>query len=264
MEGPRRTFLKWLGALGLYALWPARSSRAAPATPRRVIYLNPGHGGADQGAVHKDAVGKVDLTEAEANLGIALKLAALLREKGYTVILSREGDEDAPDEPRDINGDGRLNYRDGLQRVIDEANEQKADLLISIHNNGAPTRDARGTEIYYCASRPFADQNRRLARLALTHILEELKKAGYEPLNRGIKDDRVLYRGRGHLFLLGPAGTSTWRRQVHPRETKMPGILGETLFVTNDVEAALLKRDDIRAAIARGYAAAVDAFFATA
>ncbi len=262
MDTHRRTFLRLLSALGIYSLWPIRPASAEGKAAPKVIYINPGHGGSDQGAVHKNAKGEVDLTEAQANLGISLKLAELLRSRGYTVILSREDDGKDEGPPEDTNGDGRFNHRDGLQRIVDEANESKADLFISVHNNAAPVKSARGTEIYYCASRPFADKSKRLARLALTHIREELKKAGYESLNRGIKDDTVLYRNRGHLFLLGPAtGTSSWRRIVHPRETKMPGILGETLFVSNDTEAALLRREDIRAAIARGYADAVDAYF---
>lgn len=262
MDKHRRTFLKLLSALGLYSLWPIHPVVAEEKAAPKIIYINPGHGGGDEGAVHKNAKGAVDLTEAQANLGISLKLAELLRSRGYTVILSREDGGKAEGPPEDTNGDGRFTNRDGLQRVVDEANESKADLFISVHNNASSAKSAHGTEVYYCASRSFADKSKRLARLTLAHIVEELKKTGYESLNRGIKNDTVLYRNRGHLFVLGPStGTSAWRRIVHPRETKMPGILGETLFVSNDTEAALLRRDDIRAAIARGYADAVDEYF---
>ena len=262
MDQRRRTFLKLLGALGIYSVWPANPAGAEDKAAAKIIYINPGHGGGDEGAVHTNAKGVVDLTEARANLGISLKLAEILRAKGYTVLLSREDAGVKEDAPEDTNGDGRLTNRDGLQRVVDEANDSKADLFISVHNNAATAKSAHGTEVYYCASRTFGAKSKRLARLALAHILEELKSAGYESFNRGVKDDSSLYRNRGHLFVLGPStGTSSFRRIVHPRETKMPGILGETLFVSNETESALLKRDDIRAAIARGYAAAVDEYF---
>jgi N-acetylmuramoyl-L-alanine amidase len=41
----------------------------------------------------------------------------------------------------------------------------------------------------------------------------------------------------------------------------MPGALGEALFVSNDTEAALLQRDDVKQRIAEGYRDGVEAYF---
>ena len=96
-----------------------------------------------------------------------------------------------------------------------------------------------------------------------------MKNIDYEATDRGVKDDSVLFRWgryRGHLFVLGPARRSGWgwgRRSSHPRATKMPGVLGEGLFLSNDVEARLLASREVQLALARGYAAAVVAYFET-
>lgn len=53
----------------------------------KVIVIDPGHGGIDPGAV-----GKLDKTEDEINLDIALRLKRLLEHNGGIVIMTREED----------------------------------------------------------------------------------------------------------------------------------------------------------------------------
>lgn len=79
------------------------------------VLIDPGHS-ADPGAI-----GPTGLTEAEANLGIADKLAALLRHKGATVFMTRIDDSDVElyDRPR-------------------MAVEKGCDVFISVHNNSVP------------------------------------------------------------------------------------------------------------------------------
>ncbi|HHE46527.1 MAG TPA: N-acetylmuramoyl-L-alanine amidase, partial [Bacteroidetes bacterium] len=81
-----------------------------------VIALDPGHGGDDFGAI-----GPTGLTEKEANLRAALKLAQLLRRKGAKVVLTRSDDSPV-----------------GLVERIGIAEEAGADLLISLHHNALP------------------------------------------------------------------------------------------------------------------------------
>lgn len=236
---------------------------ADDTTPARTIFLDPGHGGPNGGgAVRRNSQGEVVLREQEVALAVALKTAELLRSQGYQVILSRENDQ-RPGSDRDINGDGRINYRDGLQAAVDLANASGADLFISLHSNSAQAPEASGIEVYYCDDREFAAENQRLAELVQAHLLQALQGIGYPAVDRGIKDDSVLYshrRRQGHLFVLGPARTgSRWR--VHPRASQMPGVLAEALFVTNEADAQLLASDEGQLALARGYAAAVEAYF---
>lgn len=250
-------------ALWAIAVLPAADGMAGTEAPVvRTVFLDPGHGDTDGGAVHRDARGEVVLREKDVNLAVALKTAELLRAGGYRVVLSRENDE-RPGRGQDVNGDGRLNRRDRLQAVVDLANASGADLFLSLHSNSAPDTTASGVEVYYCDEREFAGENRRLAELVQSHLLQALQEDGYQAVGRGVKDDSVLYRRRrwqGHLFVLGPARTGErWR--VHPRATTMPGALGEALFVTNEAEAKLLASEEGQWTLARGYAAAVDSYF---
>lgn len=221
-------------------------TQAPPPTPRppaakkgKLIFVDAGHGGYDSGAVHTGRDGRIDLMEKEVNLWIALKLAEMLRQDGYDVHLSRSIDSFmVPGGSTPIE----------LQTRVDEANRVGADLLVSIHHNGSLNSSLRGTEVYYCGHRGFASNNRRLAWLVQQGLVRNLRQAGYETVDRGIKDEAFL----GHFALLGPH---------MPRTSRMPGILGEALFVSNDADAAALRRADIREAIARGYLEGIKAYF---
>jgi len=252
--GPGGPFLLWSG--------PQPEAVAASAPAIHTVFLDPGHGGADSGAIRVNDRGEVILREKDVNLAVALKTAELLRAKGYRVILSRETNE-RPGSGEDVNADGRLSHRDNLQAVVDLANTSGAELFISLHSNSSQDPVASGVEVYYCADREFAAESRRLAELVQAELVETLRAIGYPALTRGVKDDGLLYswRGRrGHLFVLGPA--RTWGRwQVHPRATQMPAVLAEALFVSNNREAQLLASEAGQWALARGYVAAIEAHF---
>jgi len=274
-------------ALGLMALvgrmapkgtWPqppAVVGEPAPGQPAPtpsfarppLVAVDPGHGGSDVGGKHMNAQGVVDLTESQVNLRVALLLRERLEARGCDVYLTRSGDA-MPGEPlQDWNGDGEVNVRDDLQVRIDRINDQGADLLLSLHQNALDDVDpiascssgGGGTTTYYCADRPFAAQNLRLANLVHQRVLAAIRRFGYEPADQGVIDDHLLETptGKGdHLYILGP------HDKVIARPSNMPGVLSEPLFLTCEPEAALLARDDVRAALADAYAEAIMAYLA--
>ena len=234
----------------------------ADQQPVRTIFLDPGHGGKDSGAVRYDAKGEPEMLERDINLAVALKTERLLLDKGYQVILSR-GSGERPGNGEDVNGDGRVNRRDELQAVVDSANESNVDLFLGIHSNSSHDSTDSGVEVYYCSDREFGEESLRLAKLLLANLLLELRAIGHQAEDRGVKDDTVLYSyglRQGHLFVLGPIHTRRGRSD-HPRATEMPGALGEGLFMSNDAEAALLASEKGQWALARSYVAAVEAYF---
>ena len=88
----------------------------------------------------------------------------------------------------------------------------------------------------------------------------ELHAPGYASPSRGLKNGSQfrVWRGRVHpLFVLGKARTG--RRQT--RATQMPGILGESLFLSNRYEASLLAEERYQDAIARGYREGILRYF---
>ena len=239
------------------AATPAQSPRpTATGRPgekaQRVIALDPGHGGPEVGAAANG------LVESEVDLAIALKLADLLRAEDYAVVLTRDSDRAV--DPRYTGGSysGGLTY--DVQARVDIANAAGADLFLSLHNNGSGDSDQSGTEVWYNMGRTFSDRNLALARLVQANLLKRIGALGYPAVDRGIKDDSNfrIYRGQPYnIYVLGP-GTGS-RRHV---PTAMPGVLGESLFISNAGDAAVLSREQELDAIAAGYRDAIDAYFA--
>ncbi len=212
----------------------------APTPNGKVIFIDPGHGGSDSGAVHTGPGGVVDLTEKDVNLDVSLRLADLLRQAGYDVQMSRTTDTFAiPGASTPVE----------LQQRIDMANAAHADLYICVHHNSSVNSAANGLEVFYCADRTFSDSNLRLAQLVHDSLLRDLSAAGYNATDLGIQDDA----SEGHLAVLAPHNMA--------RATQMPGILGEALFMSNDADAAALARPEIRQAEAQGYFDAINAYF---
>lgn len=101
---------------------------AAEPIGRAHIVLDPGHGGAEVGAV-----GAAGLTEKDLNLRVARRAAEILRQAGATVVLTRDGDH---------------TMTVGTRALIAAAVEPA--LLVSIHHNGGapPGSGGPGTIVF--------------------------------------------------------------------------------------------------------------------
>lgn len=99
---------------------------------RIVVVIDPGHGGADVGAV-----GIGDIYEADIVLPIAQQVGALLQQQGIQVVMTRNDDREIDLEPR-----------------VQMAEQSDATLFVSIHANsmGMDRPDVNGTETYYYSS----------------------------------------------------------------------------------------------------------------
>ncbi|MBI2621772.1 MAG: N-acetylmuramoyl-L-alanine amidase [Candidatus Levybacteria bacterium] len=93
----------------------------------RIIILDPGHGGSDPGSTSCQG-----LTEADANLEIALLLKTKLEQSGADVRMTRETDETLSNKDR-----------------YDFANNNNGEILVSVHLNGSTNPDTNGTQGLY-------------------------------------------------------------------------------------------------------------------
>ncbi len=146
------------------------------------ITLDPGHSGP-----YEPGACAGNLTEAESVLTIGQALAGLLAAAGHSVLMTRTGIID----------------NDGLAFRADLANNQPADLFISLHCNSAESAAAHGTEVY-CY--PGSTQGAALADCIRKRIIDTI----------GTTD----------------RGTKTANFQVL-RQTNMPAVLVETAFISN-------------------------------
>ena len=131
--GPQNFHLRVIPILGFLLLW-SLGSGAIPAVAkqplfdayRRIIVLDPGHGGRDIGARGADGT---------AENAVALELAQLMAaelQRDFKVTLTRTDDYHLD-----------LDHRTAL------ANHLKADVFVSLHTGGSLVYSTTGTIIYY-------------------------------------------------------------------------------------------------------------------
>lgn len=102
--------------------------------PERYIYIDPGHGGFDGGAVSKDGL----VYEKQLTLDISIKLKNKLERFGYSVLLTRYTDRSL----------GKTKREDILRRV--ELLESDSTIMyISIHANAYPSEAVHGAQVFY-------------------------------------------------------------------------------------------------------------------
>lgn len=184
----------------------------------RIIFLDAGHGGHDNGATGRNGV-----REKDYNLDTTLRVAEILRQQGATVLFSRS---------RDV-------YIDLYERTR-MANEQNADIFVSIHANANPNPAIAGTSTYFYAPSTIPglfdqrDDRRRLAEDVQRELVREL----------GRRDIGVLQSNFAVL-----------------RTSMMPSILVETAFLSNLEEEAMLANDSFRQRSAEAIARGISAYF---
>ncbi len=244
----------------------AKVSRLAyPANPGSVVvFLDPGHGGPDQGATAKLPDGTV-VRESDLDLDIALKVAAMLRAAGIRVSMSRTEDVEANRSHADRNGDHQVDGYDEFLARIDGANSVRADMFVAVHNNWIKAGEGR-TEAFYCGVGCYGSSTSKalaadilwstVARLAPLQTPEWQITVGQPAIpeaQRNPTDDYLRFgyatlpAGR-HFYVLGPYGGD-----FRPRSIAMPGTLVESLALTNPTELGILVSPPGRTMLAAAY-----------
>lgn len=255
----------------------ASATPTVVAPPRRVVVLDPGHGGDEPGATGGGIV------ERESNLEMAERIAALLSRDGIDVVLTRTTADRPRVEGRDPDLVGATATFLDLQDRIAIANASAADVFVSIHSNGCVSPEARGVEVWFDSTRTFSAANRSLAEAILAAIAARTGTSGATVPVHGIEDDVGVADSAGHttpLLVLGPSRDMTWDeivgRGIDPRalglgdpseafrtdESLMPAVVVELLYLTNPSDAALLADEAVRDALASGVAGGIERYLA--
>ncbi len=176
-----------------------------------VVMIDPGHGGEDEGCA-RDGIKEKDI-----NLAIAKLVQGKLEMLGFQVIMVRADDTYIAKEDR-----------------VKFANESRADIYVSIHQNASEDISVSGMEVWYEGEDGSRD-NKRLAQLIQQQTIE----------NTGAREREL--RGDADFHVTG--------------KTTMPACLIETGFLSNAKERENLTAAEYQEKIAEGIAQGIELYF---
>ena len=204
------------------------------------IVIDPGHGGHDTGTIGPNGLEEKDLV-----LDVGRRLGKLLQARlGADVIYTRKDDTFIP-----------------LETRTSIANQEQADLFVSIHANSSRDPDARGVETYYLNFTSSAEALDVAARENAAsdksiHELQDLVKK--IALKEKIEESREFASNVQRALHSGLAAKSPGIRDRGVKKApfivligaNMPSILAEISFVSNPGDERRLRTSDYRQRIA--------------
>ena len=229
------------------------SSKAKTVNKKKIIVLDPGHGGKDPGAIGYSGVYDKNIT-----LAMAKELKVILEKEGYKVHLTRSTDIFIP-----------------LRDRVKIARKYNADLFMSIHADSAVNRSAKGLSVYTLSetasdkeAAALAERENKADVVAGLNLLEHSKEvsdilinlAQRETMNRSsefasfmVQEMRksVKLRDNTHRF----AGFAVLKAP------DVPSVLLEMGYLSNRTEERLLKQKDYRRKLAVSTSKAVEKYF---
>ncbi len=224
-------------------------------TKNKVIVLDAGHGGDDVGAV-----GQNSRYEKVINLNVTKYLASILKQRGYTVYLTRADDH----------------FIQVKERTV-LANNKNADLFMSIHTNAVPAEKASeidGIETFFL-SPARSERAKGVAALENKSDIREMSASSKDVFLESLNRPRIT---ASHKFAIDvqsgilQAARSKYK-DINDSGVKegpfwvlvgaqMPSILVELGYITHPVEGKRLYDKDYQQALANGIANGVDSYFA--
>ncbi len=185
------------------------------------VVIDPGHGGADCGAVGINGV-----LEKDINLKLSLYLASEFENAGYKVILTRTEDVMLVD-TKATHTTKKSSDLTARTHIAEEG-----QMFISVHMNKFPEEKYKGAQVYHSVNDA---RSARLAEMLQSGIINALQPDN----NRSVKS------GNG-LYLLD--------------RIKCPAVIVECGFLSNNEEAEKLKNDEYLRILAFEIFSAADDF----
>lgn len=174
-----------------------------------ILILDPGHGGADGGAVSLNGT-----KESEINLDIALRLRELCCLFGKSCVMTREQEAlNYPPEADSVAGMKRWDTRSRVERI----NGTENGFLLSIHQNTYPDPKPRGPQVFY----------NDLCGAEKAQVFQQLMAAALCPDSR-----RLAAAVSEDVYIMSHA--------------ECPALLAECGFLSNPEEAAALDTDSYK------------------
>ena len=226
--------------------------RASHRSDRRVIVIDPGHGGHDPGASGPSGLAEEDVTLAAAK---ALRLA--LTARGYEVVLTRDADAYVQHEDR-----------------IELARSQHADLFLSLHADALTDPSVRGGSVYTLsdqragrmASQLRASGDFQLYDVALSDEERDVGDILLDLASSATHNESARFAARlvdemqGRVEMVGNTHRKASLKVLLAPD--VPAVLLEMAFISNPDDEKNLASPTWRRRAMQGVADAIDAYFA--
>ena len=220
---------------------------------KKIIVLDPGHGGQDPGAISVSGKYEKDLT-----LKMAKETRALLEKRGYKVVLTRDKDFYIP-----------------LRGRIKKAHEANGDLFISIHADSAKNKSATGLSIYTISETASDKEAAALAeRENKADILFGMDLSDYQPEVGNILIDIAKKYAMDQSSIYADEVVREMKKEIKLREKahrfagfvvlkspNIPSVLLEMGYLSNPQEDKSLQKESYRKKLATALANVVDSYF---
>jgi N-acetylmuramoyl-L-alanine amidase len=223
---------------------------------KKVIVIDPGHGGPDPGARGVDGTNEKDIV-----LAVAMQLERVLLARGYTVHMTRDSDVAV-----DLYQRSRI------------ARSWRADLLISVHADSNPDSSVTGLSIYTLSER--GSDAEAAALVAKENAADKLSgvdlsgdKSAVAPILIDLAQRDTMNKSSHFAELVISElrnATDILPRQPHRsgalvvlKAPDVPSALIELGYLSNADDVSQMQSDGWRARVARAIAAAVDRQFMT-
>ena len=187
------------------------SAGTSYVSQKRIIVIDPGHGGQDNGAVGVNGIKEKDI-----NLSVSKMLGEILSVMGFDVKYTRDTDSFAGDGERFIKRDD-LSYRVKYTRSFENP------VFVSIHMNKFPVPKYSGAQTFYSKNSPESE----LLALKIQRAVKELTQP---------KNTREIKKATSAIFVLD--------------RLTCPAALVECGFISNPSEANMLSTKDYQKKIA--------------
>jgi N-acetylmuramoyl-L-alanine amidase len=222
-----------------------------------VIVIDAGHGGEYYGAIGPKGTREKDVT-----LEIAKRLSRMLRkDKQFKVIMTRDQDKTV-----------------SLEERAQIANNNAADLFVSIHANASPKRTHSGWNVYFLAP-ALNDSARAVEQLENGYFIRESADAATESdadtINPvlSILNEMIMTEFQTESNDFAMMVDREFRRRLSTKARGVdqagffvlnkvfaPSVLIETAFISNAAEEKLLKNKDYQELVAQGLYEAIKRF----
>lgn len=189
---------------------------------QKTILLDPGHGGIDPGKVSVTGT-----NEKEINLAISVKTKEKLEKAGYKVVMTREDDAGLYKE-----GDSNKKTADMKRRCL-MAEESKADILVSIHQNSYQSEGVKGAQVFYYS---HSDEGEKLAKAI---------QKGFQTVVAPDNGREVKANDSYYILL----------------NVKCPAVIAECGFLSNYEEAQLLEKEEYQEKVAEAICMGIEEYF---